>query len=612
MDDQSRSALRAGMARFLELLPEMLDACRLSTSGLTYKKDGETFVSQVSALLSRTDKNYMSRFYESWSKRERKGGRIKIRWLSKVTDTRVFSAMKGIQLCFNLPTSRYVYSYTPGVSIADCAACFTGMKSILSLDIRDFYYSITAKYVEELYGSFLSQGYARITPDAVKRIELIAKAAAFLLTAPDPRPADIRNASDNVLLQGTPHAGAVSNWALYKLDLIIEGICSDEGYEYARYSDNFFIGSHVDIISKEFTDRIISAIESFTLPGVITPPFKVKRNKTKLMVHNDHQRVLGIVVNQKMNISSYTEDMINANIANISKTFTDHYADAVRNWHPSSTNIIGRQALRRRMKDNRAVTRRLKGMVSYLGVFNALKYRKYADYVKFLEDREKIMCNISRPVRCIYPYQGNSSEGSRSGIAPGGHIVLSHHDLKYYIIIPSCNSEAMEKFVSAFPKGFLGIRYTSSARTGFDDIVIVPFHIPAQWLALADADMVASMKQPRYYFSNTPFRKICNGYPCSPLRMAISNIHNARGFTPFTNNPANQAVVSLRSVLIYNAENPDGFVPFENYDMSIREVFDIGYNVCVAKNDLDGPEVMYNALWKLRKYIIDDTVIITN
>jgi len=562
---------------------------------------------RVYQFLNNQSADTMNKFYESWSKKEKKGKNTKIRWLSKVINLDIFKMMQKYSNAFELPASDDVYSYKKGKKTADCAELFVNMKSIVALDIKDFYYAITGKMVEELYYDYFmsKNNYNESTPSDIVRIKCLAKILSMLFMAKDIRPADIRFNDDTVLLQGTPHAGMIANAVLYKLDLELKDICNRHDLVYARYSDNFYIGCKDSIIDQEFIDQLISTIEAFQIGGIAN--FKIKKEKIKVMNYYTHQRVLGIVVNNKLNISTYTEDIINSKIARYSKYLNELYIKFIDEMNETTIPLTEKQILKRNVKIRKDL-RELKGMVSYLGSFNRDKYAKYNTYIDFLESRANIMFRITKQTSSIYPYMRNSSERTlrSDAIRINGTLVEGSTDanmLSSFVIMESTNPEICSRFAELFSNGFMGMEYIHMSGR---KILIIPTYVPSKYLTTLDElmiDVVISTSIDSFI----PVSQVLAHNVSSPLYRCKKEIIKLLGY-PDTHLIERECALS--SIKVYNRENPSGLVDFENYQMHLRGILDSEFNVCIVKNNLDSPDIMYSNLWKLRKLIIKKEVLL--
>lgn len=557
------------------------------------------------SVLNLIPKDTMNRFYESWSKKEKKGKKVKIRWLSKVINEDIFRTMHRASVNFELPVSPDVYSYKKGVKTADCAGLFVGMKCIVALDIKDYYYAITGKMIEEMYTEWFKLTCLVDRPSEVYKVLCVSKMLSILFMANDVRPANIRYTQDTVLLQGTPHAGMIANAVLYKLDKELADRCRESGLVYARYSDNFYIGSKDERLDQDFIDDIVCRIETFVIGGVAN--FKIKKEKIKVMHHYTHQRVLGIVVNKHLNISSYTEDIINAKIAKYSAYLNTEYV-RFQESRAAAVMPLTRTQLKALMVKVRKDLRELKGLVSYLGSFNRIKYDKYHEYIKFLELRAESMYTLSQTRSSIYPYRRSSEERAainetvtiNRDFAEG---TSNYSTSRKHIVMNITDPSICHKFASLFDKGFLGVEYITYDVTP-KRILLIPLDIASKYLTLADDIMIISIRE-SMGINGSPLADFQSENGVSPAYRCASDIRKL-GTDVFLSGNA-----ELASIKIYNRENPAGFVDFENYQMQLRPILRSEANVCVVKNNLDSPDIMYSNLWSLRKAILRKEVIIS-
>lgn len=327
--------------------------------------------------------DYMGGYYTSWIKVQGRGRKRKERVLSKVTDDNL-KTIHYIMNSFKLNTSDKVYSYIPGKGSADCAVLFTGLHEIIGFDIKDFFFSVTRPMVEKMFLKHITKSSFTVAHDDLK-YRLSNKEVAYLLsvlaTSSDPRKTDDRNQDTAVLIQGTKCAGGISNSILFGLDVILNDYCNNNNLIYARYSDNFYIGSDKDI-PETVIDFVTSAISGFDPGG---PPFVIHKDKTRRMKYSTHQRVLGIVVNEHTNISKQVEKLFRAKLTNLSRNINrkaeliDKAIDnEINNPDFDFSNI------------HKKITE-LKGMVSYIKAVNVNKYNKYKHLIGRIEFKIKVL-----------------------------------------------------------------------------------------------------------------------------------------------------------------------------------------------------------------------------
>lgn len=151
-------------------------------------------------------------------------------------------------------------------SILDNALPHKGSNTILNLDLKDFFPSITQKQV---YNVFKTIGYNK----------LMSTVFSNICTYNDSLP------------QGGPCSPTLANLATWQLDLRIQGFVGKRGISYTRYADDLtFSGLNPQKISK-----IIPMIKSI----ITNENFHVNHKKTRLLSSARRKVVTGLVINDE-------------------------------------------------------------------------------------------------------------------------------------------------------------------------------------------------------------------------------------------------------------------------------------------------------------------------
>lgn len=181
--------------------------------------------------------------------------------------------------------SKYSYAYKKGYSVIDNAKKHVGKDTILKLDIKDFFNSINFKMVY----------------DACFNETLYPKKLGILLTN-----LCIYN---NMLPQGAPTSGYISNVVLRAFDYKVGMYCKNNNIVYTRYSDDMtFSGIFKAGKLIKYVNKLLYK-EGFTL----------NKNKIKVISKCTRQQVTGIIVNEKVNIRKNYKRKIRQEIYYINK-----------------------------------------------------------------------------------------------------------------------------------------------------------------------------------------------------------------------------------------------------------------------------------------------------
>ncbi|WP_204912074.1 reverse transcriptase domain-containing protein [Microlunatus spumicola] len=204
-----------------------------------------------------------------------------------------------------VPVHPAVHGFVRGRSAVTHAANHVGAESVVCLDLRAFFASIT---VNRVNGLFRGLGYP----------EPVAWALACLCTHPTPRVALAGmpgggSASSRAWLraglrsrhlpQGAPTSPALANLAGFTLDRRLAGLAAATGLTYSRYADDLtFSGPRVD------QGRFVSLVGAV----VRDEGFALNPPKTRIRSAQQRQEVTGLVVNDRVNVPRAYHDQLRA------------------------------------------------------------------------------------------------------------------------------------------------------------------------------------------------------------------------------------------------------------------------------------------------------------
>tara|TARA_R110002049_G_scaffold309186_1_gene518208 strand:- start:22217 stop:23179 length:963 start_codon:yes stop_codon:yes gene_type:complete len=164
-----------------------------------------------------------------------------------------------------LSTSVHSKGFDIGTSILENALPHQGANYVLTLDLKDFFPSITANKV---FGIFTSIGYNK----------KISAALTNLCTYKGRLP------------QGAPTSPKLANLVCSKLDSRIHGYAGPKGIVYTRYADDLTFSAQSAIKIQKTKDFIGTIISDENL--------KINRSKTKLCGTKRQKKITGLVVSQ--------------------------------------------------------------------------------------------------------------------------------------------------------------------------------------------------------------------------------------------------------------------------------------------------------------------------
>ena len=231
------------------------------------------------------NKNSLYKFFEL---KKPRGGKRAIHTPNPILKNLQKSILGRILLPIQLPN--HVGAYVPKRSCSFTAKQHINKKIVINMDIKDFFTSTKRAMIRNYFNACVGYNY------------FVSSLLADLLTF------------ENFVPQGAPTSGYITNLvALHRFDFKVKEFLSeiDKEWTYTRYSDDLAI-SHPDKQSKETVEKVIKGIEKI----VRTAGFKINRKKTRRIPASKQQRILGIVVNEKINIPRLEYRRIRAMIHN--------------------------------------------------------------------------------------------------------------------------------------------------------------------------------------------------------------------------------------------------------------------------------------------------------
>lgn len=302
----------------------------------------------------------MDPYFRTWTRLERKNGKIKRRLISEAAVAPLKRAHSRILRVTPVFGEENVYSYARGKSQIMCASNHVKMHGTLMIDLKDFFFSFTRSMLEEFYRGIMQK--AECGQD---ESDFLARLISTICTIRHPGAA---RDDEAVMPMGIQPAGAITNTLPRGLDRKLMLLCKKRDYVYSRYSDNMYISSKDVHLPRELTEEIVGIIESYTYAG--QTPFRVNRDKTRYRPYWRHQRVLGVCVNEKPNISRRRENWLRSAIHHLyielDRAISDHDAGTLDD--EAFTVLVKKKARR---------YRKVQGNLNWARAVNLEKYFKY-------------------------------------------------------------------------------------------------------------------------------------------------------------------------------------------------------------------------------------------
>lgn len=173
------------------------------------------------------------------------------------------------------PVHASSFAYEPGRSALACARRHCGARWLISMDLQDFFHSITEPRV---YKVFSEAGYAKLV--------------SFQLARLTTRPLIGRGGGARLgrLPQGAPTSGALANRIASRMDGKLDEYATARSLVYSRYSDDLFISAGSDI--RGLVPEIVATVQREALRA----GFSVNVKKTRVSPPGTRRVMLGVSV----------------------------------------------------------------------------------------------------------------------------------------------------------------------------------------------------------------------------------------------------------------------------------------------------------------------------
>lgn len=185
----------------------------------------------------------------------------------------------------NKSISKYAKAYHKGISLKDNAIPHINKEILLKLDIVDFFENI---YFMDIYNSCFP-------------IEYFPKSVGMLLTC--------LCTYDNHLTQGSPTSAYISNLVMKEFDEVLGAWCEEKNISYTRYSDDMTFSGDFNP-----SEVIIKVKKMLYILGL-----ELNDRKTHIVHKSASQSVTGIIVNEKVQVSTKYRKAIRQEIYYIKK-----------------------------------------------------------------------------------------------------------------------------------------------------------------------------------------------------------------------------------------------------------------------------------------------------
>lgn len=235
-------------------------------------------------------------------------------------------------------------------NIVENAKVHIGKKQVLNIDLKDFFPSISAKQVKEVF-----------TSEYFNFHDSLATALTLLTTY------------EGRLPIGAPTSPVISNFICLKLDSDLKEFCNANSLSFSRYADDLTFSSET-LISNDTVLDIINLIKKNN--------FQINEKKLRLKSSNRKQTVTGLTVNEKVNVDRKLLKQIRAMLNDM----TTNGIDTATQRH---FNLSGAVEAKHKTK----FIQRLEGYINFIGQMRGkndrLYYKQKFLFESFFENKNK-------------------------------------------------------------------------------------------------------------------------------------------------------------------------------------------------------------------------------
>lgn len=204
-----------------------------------------------------------------------------------------------------VPPHRSAHGFVSGRSILTNAAPHVGSRVIVRFDLENFYANVRFSRVVAI---FRRLGYSREA--ALWLTRLTTSSLPRSMPTLEAGYHELEPYLGRHLPQGAPTSPALANLSAFSLDVRLTGFAAAFAARYTRYADDLTFSGDASLL------RGLPTFLPLVTKIIRTERFKVNVAKRKVLRSNQQQRVAGVVVNEKPNVSRRDYDRLKATLTN--------------------------------------------------------------------------------------------------------------------------------------------------------------------------------------------------------------------------------------------------------------------------------------------------------
>lgn len=195
-----------------------------------------------------------------------------------------------------VPIHDAAHGYRPGRSCRTAAQIHAGEVVVLCADLKDFFLSVP---LGRVHATFRSLGYPAIVASVLTGLCSTATPHSVLAGTPEGLALDGERRGlyeQRHLPQGAPTSPALANFCAWRFDCRLEALAQRLDARYTRYGDDLAFSGGAELARR--VDRVVPLLHRIALDC----GFRLNPRKTRVMTQGRCQRLLGLVINQHINV----------------------------------------------------------------------------------------------------------------------------------------------------------------------------------------------------------------------------------------------------------------------------------------------------------------------
>jgi RNA-directed DNA polymerase len=206
----------------------------------------------------------------------------------------------------HVPVHEGCHGFVAGRSVLSHAAQHAGQAVVLKFDLRDFFSSVGASRVAAIFHTL---GYPQGVAAQLSALCTVSTPDAVLQRLRDEGSLDwwrAKQLASPHLPQGAPTSPALANLSAFNLDLRLKGLAHVLGARYSRYADDLVLSGPGSL------GRVAPRVMAWVARIAEEEGYALNHRKTRHATQAAQQRVCGVVVNQRPNLSRREFDRLRA------------------------------------------------------------------------------------------------------------------------------------------------------------------------------------------------------------------------------------------------------------------------------------------------------------